>query len=304
MNHFFVKLRRAFTNPRRLYYYFLIMTSSLWSDKKFIRQMYWARTGQHLNLDNPETFTEKQNWLKLYDHNPLYTILADKYRVKKYVSSKIGEEYIVPCYGFWENIEDIEFEHLPNQFVLKCNHNSGGGLVVCRDKSKLNIEAAKEGLRKGLSDNFYKYSRVWPYKHIRRGVLADMFLDDHTGTELRDYKWLCFDGEPKIMYITNKGKNIYENFYDMDFNSIDISHGYQKLSPNLEKPNGFEKMKELAKELSTGIPFVRIDFFYVDERIYFAEYTFFDWGGMKPLNGEWEKILGEWITLKKKEIKK
>lgn len=265
----------------------------------FIKHMFWARTGRHLNLRKPTTFTEKQNWLKLYDHNPLYTILADKYRVKEYVSSKVGKDYVVPCYGFWNNVDEIDFDLLPEQFVLKCNHNSGGGLVICKDKSQLDFETAKQGLRKGLLDNFFKYSRVWPYKNIQRGVLADMYLDDHTGTELRDYKWLCFNGEPRIMYITNKGKNIYENFFDMEFNPLDMSHGYPKLFPDIEKPTEFERMKVLARKLSEGIPFVRIDFFCVEGRIYFAEYTFYDWGGMKLLNGDWENILGEWITLKK-----
>lgn len=298
MSSFLQHAKRALTDPRHDYELFLGRTSNWWSDESFIKQMYWARTGKHLTLDNPQTFTQKQNWLKLHDHNPFYTTLADKYRVKAFVASKIGQEYVVPCYGFWEKVDDIDIASLPEKFVLKCNHNSGGA-VICKDKSKLDVEKAKAGLQRCLKDDFYKYARVWPYKNIKRGILADMFLDDHQGTELRDYKWWCFNGEPKVMYFTNKGKDIYENFYDMDYNPLDISHGFRRYSPEIEKPAEFEEMRQLAAELSEGIPFVRVDFFDVEGHVYFGEFTFFDWGGMKPVSDEWEKRIGEWIILPK-----
>lgn len=293
---FLHRVKRALTDPRHDLELFLNNTANWWSDETFIKLKFWALQGKRLRINHPQTFIEKQNWLKLNDHNPIYTELADKYRVKAIVARKIGEEYVVPCYGYWERIEDIDFDQLPQQFVMKCNHNSGGG-VICKDKSTLDIEKAKRGLQHCMNDDFFKYSRVWPYKNIKRGILADKFLDDHTGSELRDYKWWCFNGEPKVMYCTNKGKDIYENFYDMDFNPLDISHGFRRFEPEIEKFPEFELMRGLAAKLSEGIPFVRVDFFNVDGHVYFGEFTFFDWGGMKPLNDEWEKKIGSWITL-------
>lgn len=297
--HFFRRAKRALTDPMHDYYLFLVRTSKWWSDESFVKRMYWARTGQHLNLDNPTTFTEKQNWLKLHDHNPLYTLLADKYRVKEYVKDQIGEEYVVPCLGCWERVDDIDFDLLPSQFVLKCNHNSGGA-VICKDKRSLKVESAKERLQRSYNDDFFKYSRVWPYKNIKRCILADKYLDDHMGTELRDYKWWCFNGEPRVMYITNKSKDIFENFYDMEFNALDITHGYRRITPEITKPAEFELMKQLAAKLSSGIPFVRVDFFDIEGHVYFGEFTFYDWGGMKPLSDKWEKKLGELIELPKR----
>ena len=298
-NSFFRRAKRALTDPKHDLDLLLNVTANCWPDETFIKMKFRLKCGKPLNLKAPQTFNEKQNWLKLYDRNPLYTNLVDKYRVKAHVARIIGDEYVVPCYGFWENVDDIDYKSLPQQFVLKCNHNSGG-ICICRDKKNINIAAFKDRLQGKLNENFYKYSRVWPYKNVKKGVLADMFLDDHMGSELRDYKWWCFNGEPKVMYCTNKGEDVYENFYDMDFNPLDISHGFRRFEPEIEKPAEFELMKELAAKLSAGIPFVRIDFFDVEGHVYFGEFTFCDWGGMLPLSDEWENRLGSWITLPKK----
>lgn len=294
---FFRRAKRAITDPRRDVELFMYNTSAHWSDYNFIKIVFWSRTGHKLNLNNPKTFNEKQNWLKLNDRNPLYSQLVDKYRVKSYVAEKIGSEYVVPCLGMWEDPEEIDFSSLPNKFVLKCNHNSGRGMFICKDKNLIQKDVVISNLKWGLNDDFYMYSRVWPYKDVKRCVIADMFLDDHTGAELRDYKFWCFGGVPKVMYCTNKGKNIYENFYDMNFNPLNITHGYTRFSPEFEKPSEFDLMKSLAARLSENIPFVRIDFFDVDGHVYFGEYTFFDWGGMKLLNEPWEHTLGDWIQL-------
>lgn len=297
VSSFIHRAKRALVDPRRDIELFMYRTSQLWPDDTFIKILFWARTGHKLNIKNPKTFNEKQNWLKLYDRNPLYTQLVDKYRVKKYVADKIGPEYVVPCLGVWDNPADIDFSLLPNQFVLKCNHNSGGGMYICKDRSLLDKQKVIKNLNTGLKDDFFKYSRVWPYKNVERCVLADEYLDDHTGEELRDYKFWCFNGEPRVMYCTNKSKDIYENFYDMDFIPLNISHGYRRLYPEIVKPAKFELMKNLAAKLSENIPFVRIDFFDIEGRVYFGEYTFFDWGGMKLLNVPWERKLGDWIRL-------
>lgn len=292
------RINRLFTEPRHYLYLFLKKTASFWPDKMFIKLMYYARNGKGLSLKHPKTFTEKQNWLKLYDRNPVYTIMADKYKVKEYVANIIGQEFVVPCLGKWNKPEDVDFKVLPKQFVLKCNHNSGGGMFICKDKESVSDwELIRHNLADGLKQDFYYYSRVWPYKNIERCIIADQFLDDHSGNELRDYKFWCFDGEPKVMYCTNKAESIYENFYDMDFKPLDISHGFTRLVPEFEKPAEFDLMKQLAASLSKGIPFVRVDFFDVEGRVYFGEFTFYDWGGMKPLSEYWENKLGEYINI-------
>lgn len=237
------------------------------------------------------------NWQKLHDRNPLYTILADKYSVKEYVAKKIGKEYVVPCYGVWSNFDDIDFTSLPQSFVLKCTHDSSGAMV-CKDKSQFDINRAKKKIQGYLKRNYYWSLREWVYKDIRPRVIADMLLDDGSGHELRDYKFWCFSGVPKVMYCTNKADDIYENFYDMDFRPLDINHGFKRQDPEFEKPEEFELMKTLAAKLSEGIPFVRADFFDINGHVYFGEFTFYDWGGLKPFtNKHWDIKLGSWIRL-------
>ena len=156
----------------------------------------------------------------------------------------------------------------------------------------------KRKLRVAMKINFYWEAREWPYKNVKRVILADEYLDDHLGDELRDYKFYCFNGEPKIVYCTNKGRDIYENFYDMDFNTMDISHGFRRFEPEITKPEGFETMKRNAALLSAGIPFVRVDFNEVEGRVLFGEFTFFDWAGFCKIQPkEWDDILGDWIKL-------
>ena len=277
--------------------FWYVIGHCLKSDEIYLSFKYYYYFHKKLNLKNPQTFNEKMQWLKLYNHKPIYTIMADKYAVKKFVAEKIGIEYVVPCLGVWQNAEDIDFEKLPSQFVLKCNHNSGYGRCICKDKSKLNIQKVRSDIAKGLKEDYYIPGRDKQYRDIPRKIIADKYLDDHTGNELRDYKFWCFDGVPQFMYCTNKGEFIYENFYDMNFKPVEINHGYPRLKPEIEKPEEFELMKELASKLSQGIPFVRVDFFDVDHQVYFGEFTFFDWGGMKPFVGSWDKELGKYITL-------
>lgn len=266
-------------------------------DKKYISLVYWIRFHKRINLKNPQTFNEKLQWLKLYGHRPEYVTMADKYRVKKYVADIIGKEHIVPCLGVWERAEDIDFESLPNQFALKCNHNSGGGRCICNDKKSLDLEVVRKNIAKGLKSDYYLPGRDKQYRDIDKLIIADTYLDDKTGNELRDYKFWCFDGVPKYMYCTCKGKFIYENFYDMNYNPVPINHGFPRLTPEIEKPQEFELMKELASKLSAGIPFVRVDFFDVNHHVYFAEFTFFDWGGFRPFGGDWDKELGKLIKI-------
>lgn len=254
------------------------------NDRKYI-ELKWKTKGMgyKLDLDNPITFNEKLNWLKLHDRKAIYSRMADKYEAKKIVAKIIGEEYVVPCYGVWNSVDEIDYNTLPNKFILKCTHDSGSR-IICRDKKRLNISDANLSLSKALSHTYYLGGREWIYKDIKPRVLAEKFLDDHSGTELRDYKFWCFNGEPKVVYCTNKGDNIFENFYDMDFKVLNINHGFERHVPEFVAPSGFEEMKTLAAKLSKDIPFVRVDFFQVEDKVYFGEFTFYDWGGLRAFS--------------------
>jgi hypothetical protein len=279
----------------------LIRYGGFLSDEKYLSLYYRNRFHRKLELNNPKSFNEKLNWLKLYGHRPEYVTMADKYAVKDFVAKRIGEEYVVPCLGVWESADEIDFDKLPNQFALKCTHNSGLGRCICKDKLSLDLNEVRKNIAIGLKEDYYKPGRDKQYRDIQRKIIADQYLDDGTGNELRDYKWWCFDGKPTYMYYTNKGVDIYENFYDMDYNPVNINHGFPRLLPEAPRPANFNLMKELATKLSEGIPFVRVDFFDVNGHVYFGEFTFFDWGGLKPFeNYEMDLKLGQLITLPEK----
>ena len=265
-------------------------------DKRYLSIRYRMSFHKKMNWDNPQTFNEKMQWLKLYAHKPIYATMADKYAVKQFVANIIGDEYVVPCLGVWQSVDEIDFDVLPNQFVLKCTHDSGGN-VICKDKSSLDVELAKKKLSDSLKKDYYLPGRDKQYRDIPKKIIADKFLNDGKGSELRDYKFWCFNGVPTYMYYTNKGEHIYENFYDMDYNPININHGFSRLQPEMEKPEEFELMKSLAEKLSKDIPFVRVDFFDVNHHVYFGEFTFFDWGGLRPFEDDWDIKLGELIKL-------
>ena len=268
------------------------------SDVANIQLLALLRFGRKFNLENPRTFNEKLNWLKLYDRKPQYSLMADKYAVKEFVKNIIGEQYVVPCYGKWNCFDDIDFDKLPSSFVLKCTHDSSG-VVICKNKENFDRDKARRTIERCLNKNNFWHSREWVYKNIEPVVLAEEYLDEGTGQELHDYKFWCFNGTPTYMYITNKGAVIKENFYDMDFKPIDINHGFERTVPEYSKPENFEKMKGLAAILSKDIPFVRIDFFSVKGKLYFGEFTFYDWGGLRPFaEDKWDIELGDLIHLK------
>ena len=273
------------------------------SDEKYIKKIFKLRVGMELNLDNPRTFNEKIQWLKLYDRKPEYTQMVDKYAVKEYVANIIGEEYIIPTLGVWDNVEDIDFDKLPNQFVLKCTHDSGG-IVICSDKTKLNLKAAKAKLMRGLKKNFYAQSREWPYKNVEPRIIAEEYIVDESGYELKDYKWFCFDGEPKALFIATdrgvEGEETKFDFFDSEFNHLPFTNGHPNATRAIRKPAGFEQMKHLAAQLSKGHPHLRVDFYDINGKIYFGELTFYHWSGMQPFKPEeWDYTLGSWIKLPK-----
>lgn len=283
-------------HPRNIVEQFLKATAFLWPDKLYLSLLYRLRFGHTLNWGNPQTFNEKLNWLKIYGRNPQYSVMADKYAVKQYVAELIGKQYVVENIVLVKNWEDIDFKSLPNQFVIKCTHDSGGAFL-CRDKASFDYDKTRRIIENNKKTNYFYPLREWPYKNIEPQIIIDRFLDDHTGNELRDYKWMCFNGSPIYMYYTIKGKNVYENFYDMEFKPVGIDHGFPRHKPEFEKPVNFELMKRLATKLSQGIPFVRVDFFDVDGHVYFGEFTFYDWGGMRPFKSDWDKRLGDLILL-------
>lgn len=275
--------------------------SKVFSDEAYIKLKYRLRFNREINLSEPVGFNEKLNWMKFYYRNPKFTMMADKYWVKQYVSEKIGEQYVVPCYGYWRNIDEIDFDKLPEKFFLKSTHDSGGGIII--DKSRgvdMRIIRKRFNNKTLQRKNWYWNLREYPYKYIEPGIIAEEFLDEGTGQELHDYKFYCFNGKPEYMYVTNKGSKIFENFYDLNFNPVSISHGFERMTPEFTKPSNFDEMIKLAGILSKGLPFVRIDFFNVNNKLYFGEFTFYDWGGMKPINEPWETQLGNMIILPKK----
>jgi hypothetical protein len=255
---------------------------------------------RNINLDSPETFCEKIQWLKLHDRNPLYTKLVDKYEVKQYVADKIGEDYIIPTIGVWDSVDEIDFDNLPNQFVLKCTHDSGG-LVVCKDKNKLNIKETKKKLRHSLKQNFYYFGREWPYKNVKPRIIAEKYMVDSKMGELRDYKFFCFGGQVKCYKIDfDRFIEHHANYYDMDNNILNFGEEIipPKFNKEIEIPKTVGKMKQLAEQLSKETPFMRTDFYDVDGNIYFGELTFYPGSGcVKFTDEESDRLLGSWIKL-------
>lgn len=271
-------------------------------DKLYLKLFYYIRMQKRLNLNHPQTYNEKLQWLKLYDRNPAYCRMVDKFEAKKYVADIIGDEYIIPTIGIYDSVEEIPWNSLPNQFVLKCTHDSGG-IVICKDKDSLNIQEAKKKLSTGLTKSYYYQNREWPYKNVKPRIICEEYKVDESGYELKDYKWFCFDGEVKALFIaTDRGKQEETkfDFYDADFNHLPFTNGHPNSKRTLKKPVGFEKMKELAAKLSKGIPHVRIDLYDINGKIYFGEMTFYHWSGTKPFDPEkWDNIFGSWIKLPK-----
>lgn len=271
------------------------------SDEKFLKLKYYAHMGKRLNLSTPRTFNEKLQWLKLNDRKPEYTVMVDKYAVKKYVSDRIGDQYIIPTLGVWDRPEDIDFESLPDQFVLKVTHDSGG-LVICRDKATLDKEATIQKLHKSLQRDYYQVHREWPYKNVPRRIIAEQYMEDKETGELRDYKFFCFNGTARLLFIAtdrmNKNEETKFDFFDMELNHLDIKNGHPNADTSPAKPKNFEEMRHLAEKLSQNIPHVRVDFYEVNGKTYFGELTFSHWSGLVPFEPEeWDRTIGDWIKL-------
>lgn len=269
----------------------------LLNDKIYLKVVYWARTGKQLNLKNPITFNEKMQWLKLYNRNYKYSKLVDKYEVKKYVENIIGKEYIIHTIGVYDSFDKIDFDSLPNQFIIKCTHDSGGN-YICKDKRKINIEDIRLKINKAMKSNYYKYGREWPYKDVKPRIIIEEYLSNND-KDLIDYKFWCFNGEPKICLVcTDRQTELKETFFDTNWNLLDLKRTNHKIDETIAKPTNLELMKELSNKLSQDMPFIRVDFYEVNGKVYFGELTFFPASGFSTFEPEeWDRKLGDWIPL-------
>jgi len=267
-------------------------------DRPYIQLNYLARYHRLANLRNPKTFGEKINWLKLHDHRPEYSRIVDKAEVKEYIREVLGPEYVIPTLGVWDRFADIDFDRLPESFVLKCTHDSEG-LVLVPDRAGFDRAAAERKITEALGRNFYYIGREWPYRSVKPRIIAEPYLQDEETGELRDYKFFCFGGEPKMMLVTcgrNRGRMTFD-YYDMDFRHLEIRRKYPEAEEPLQRPKTFETMKASARKLSQGCAFMRADFYEVNGKMLFGELTLYPSSGFVPWPEEWEKKMGEWIDL-------
>ena len=270
------------------------------SDNTKIKIEYECYMNKKLDLKNTKTYSEKLQWLKLYNREGIYTTMVDKYEVKKYVANIIGDEYIIPTLGLYDKFEDINFDVLPNQFVIKCTHDSGG-VVICKDKNNFDVKKAQRKIKKLLKKDYFKIHREWPYKNVKHRIIIEEYMEDEKDNELRDYKLFCFNGKYKMMFIATNRQgegDTFFDFFDKDFNHLPFTNGHPNAPQLPHRPDNYDKMIELAEKLSMDIPQVRVDFYDVNGKVYFGEMTLFHWSGIIPFEPEeWDKTLGDWIKL-------
>lgn len=294
-----MKIRSVFSLRKWIEYYLYKTQGKHLSDETYLKLKFYALIGKKLDLKNPKTFNEKLQWLKLYDRKPEYTMMVDKYLVRDYIKEKLGEEYLIPLLGVWDDPDEIDFDKLPEQFVLKCNHNSGLGMYICKDKSQMDIEKVKTELRKGLAQDYYLSGREWPYKNVRPRIIAEMCMTDESKIELKDYKVMCFNGKAKLIQV-HKGRFVdhTQDFYDTNWNLLDIKQGLKRSDSVMPRPRLLDDMLKMSELLANGISQVRVDWYIVSDKLYFGEITFFDASGFDEFDPEgWNLILGDWISL-------
>ncbi len=275
--------------------------SRICSSRFYLKCVYRSACGQKLDLHDPVGFNAKLQWLKLHDKQKRYMDMVDKYTAKEYVGKIIGEEYIIQTYGVWNSFDEIDFDALPDRFVLKCTHDSAG-LVICTDKVTFDRDAARKKITRCLKRNYFYAGREWPYKHLQPRVIAEAYMEDEALHELRDYKFFTFDGEPEVMHLVsnrqNKDEETYGDFFDMDFEHIDLTMGHNNAPIPPQKPINFDKMVAFARILAKDTAHLRVDFYEVDGRLYFGELTFFQDSGFADIQPpEWDRVLGDKIPL-------
>ena len=272
-------------------------------DRLYLKIKFRINMGYRLDLDRPQTYNEKLQWIKLYDRNPVYTIMADKIEVKDYVSELLGgDEHVIPTLGIYENANDIDFDSLPDQFVLKCSHDSGSS-IVCVDKSVFNKKTAISKLNKHLKMNYYYKDREWPYKDIKPRIIVEKYMyDDHCRTErIHDYKFFCFNGKvDSVLVCTGRDSNL--NYYyftpNWDFLRWDVDTQYLPQGFTLPQPENLSEMITIAEKLSSKVNHVRVDLYNISGKIYFGEYTFFTNRGIDDtITKECDLYLGDKLCI-------
>lgn len=294
-------MEQSLSLKRRIYRKLCYVFCKQIPDKLYLKMMYQVKLGRKCNLKNPQSFNEKLNWLKLYDRRDCYTQMADKYEVREYIKKKLGEEYLIPLIGVWNKAEEIDFEKLPEQFVLKCTHDSAS-VIICKDKATFDRQAAEKCLNQSLRTNYFYPSREWPYKNILPRVIAEKYMVDESNTELKDYKIYNFNGVPELIQVDYaRFTDHHRNLYSTKWEYIDEEIEYPRdANTIIKKPENLDEMLRCARILSEGIPSVRTDFYSINGKTYFGEITFYQEGGFAHFGSQnYEKKLGEMISLLK-----
>lgn len=294
------ELKKKIINWYKKYFTVEGLYNCILPDKIYLKKLYKKRIGRELDLRNPKSFSEKGNWLKLYDRRPEYTVMVDKYKAREYIAERIGEQYLVPLLGVWDTPDEIDFNALPNEFVLKCNHDNG--VIICRDKNKLDIEKTKKELAFRLNRDYYKKLREWPYKDVPRKIICEKLMKNTNSEELFDYKLFCFNGKVKLVEVNSERFSDIpkEDHFDVEWNHFNVT-GKPSAKKEIKKPYFFGDMIRIAEDCSKNIPFLRVDFNFWDNQLYLGEFTFFYSGSMKLFNEPWESKLGDWIELPDKQ---
>ena len=274
--------------------------SRLIPDRIYLQIVYFKHFRRFINFNNPKTFNEKIQWLKLNYRNEEDTKLVDKYRVKQYITKLIGEEYVIPTLGVWKNVDDIDFKSLPEKFVLKCNNDSGG-IVICKNKKDFDEAKAKSFLKERLKNNGYWYGREWPYKNVKPCIIAEKYMEDSISKDIKDYKFFCFNGSMEFFDIDiDRFIEHRANYYDRNGNFLPFGKTYcpPDYTKKIEMPKNLDKMIELAETISHNTVLSRIDFYEIDGQVYFGEITFYPGSGFSPFTDEkWDYKLGDMIDL-------
>lgn len=302
MNTFFNNVQRVINEPTEVIRYLITRDYMSWiPDKLFLKIYYYTQFKKKLNLKKPKTYNEKLQWLKLNDRNPKYTKLVDKLEVRDYIGENLGEEYLIPLIGVWDTFEEIDFNLLPNQFVIKCTHDSGG-VVICKNKSKFNIEKARRKINRSLSKNYYYGLKEWPYKNVKPRIICEKYMKDESEKELKDYKFMVFNGKVRCILVASNRysvEGVNMDFYDTDWNHLPFGRMDKKRNKGvIEKPFNYDKMILFSEKLAKNIPFVRIDFYEINGKLYFGEMTFYPASGLEKFEPEsYDLLLGSWLSL-------
>lgn len=300
------KIKKLFSEPKKGILY--LMNKGIFRflpDKQYIELKYFLEMNEKLDLKNPKDYSSKLQWLKLYDRNPEYSKLVDKYESKQYVKETVGEEYVVPTIGIYNKFEEINFDDLPNKFVIKTTHGCGGG-EVCTDLKSLDLKALKKELNNSLKNNYFYNHREYPYKNVKPRIIVEELLQNDDGSKLIEYNIFCFNGKPKYILVCygDKRKNRYNDYYDINLKKLDLKIKYASSKEVHKFPEKINKMIELSKKLSKGIPSLRVDFYYVNGKIYVGELTFFHWAGFLKFEPKEENLKwGNELTLPQKKEK-